>query len=372
MILIKNADVYAPKHLGKRDLLIAFDKIAEIGENLNPNLKNLEVIDLKGKKLTPGFIDQHVHVIGGGGEGGLHSRTPELKFSHVIESGVTTLVGVLGTDGITKTTESLLAKTKALNNEGITAYCLSSSYHYPEQPMTENIMKDIVYISEILGCKLALSDHRGSHPTKEEIIRLVSDIRVASLVAGKIGVLHIHIGPFEDGIKPIMEIVEETDIPITHFRPTHMGRHMDDSEKFAKMGGYVDLTAGESTAEKLIWLRERVNADRLTLSSDSNGSAPIWDENHNMIGIGVGKMTSLFDTIRAMVVKFNLPLEDALTHITTNVAAALNFATKGGIFEGADADLTVLDEGLNITDVFARGKIMMQDGKILKKGMFEE
>ncbi len=371
MILIKNADIYTPEHIGKKDVLIAFDKIAEIGDNLNPVLKNLEVMDLKGKKLVPGFIDQHVHVIGGGGEGGLHSRTPELKLSHVIESGVTTLVGLLGTDGITRTTENLLAKTKALNNEGITAYCLSSSYHYPEQTLTENIMKDIVYISEIIGCKLAFSDHRSSHPTKEEIIRLVSDIRIAALVAGKPGVLHIHVGTFKNGIKPVIEIVEETDIPITHFRPTHMGRHMDDSEKFANMGGYVDLTAGEDTAEKLIWLCEKAPREKLTLSSDSNGSAPIWDENHNMIGIGVGKMTTLFDTIKEMTVKYNMPLENALKFITSNVADALNFTQKGRIAEGMDADLTVLNDDLVITDVFAKGKIMMKDSIILKRGMFE-
>lgn len=371
MILIKNADIYSPKHLGKKDLLISFDKIAEIGENLNPNVKDLEVIDLKGKKLVPGFIDQHVHLIGGGGEGGFQSATPELKFSHAVEAGVTTLVGVLGTDGITKTTENLLAKTKALNNEGITAYCLSSSYHYPEQPLTSSIMKDIAYISEILGCKLAFSDHRGSHPTKQEIIRLVSDIRVASLIAGKPGVLHIHIGPFKAGIKPIMEIVEETDIPIFHFRPTHMGRHMQDAVDFANMGGFADLTAGEDTAEKLMWLRNKAPHKNITLSSDSNGSAPIWDENHNVIGIGIGKMTSLFDTIRELVVQYNMPLENALEYITVNVADAMNFVNKGRIAEGKDADLTVLDDDLNISGVFAKGKELMKDSIILIKGMFE-
>ena len=371
MILMKNADIYAPKHMGKKDLLISYNKIAEIGEKLNPNIKNLEIIDLKGKKLVPGFIDQHVHIIGGGGEGGFESATPELKLSSAVEAGVTTLVGVLGTDGISKNTENLLAKTKALNHQGITAYCLSSSYHYPEQPLTNSIMKDIAYINEIIGCKLAFSDHRSSHPTKQEIIRLVSDIRVASLIAGKAGVLHMHIGPYKDGIKPIMEIVEETDIPIFHFRPTHMGRHMQDSMDFANMGGYVDLTSGEDTAEKLMWLRDKAPVKNITLSSDSNGSAPIWDENRNMIGIGIGKMTSLFDTIREMVIKYNLPLENALEYITSNVADALNFSDKGRIYEGKDADFAVLDDELRITDVFAGGKLMMKNNIVIKKGMFE-
>lgn len=135
---------------------------------------------------------------------------------------MTTLVGLLGTDGYTKSPELLLAKTKALNNEGITAYCLTNSYAYPPRTITGSVANDILYISEIIGCKLAIADHRCSHPTRDELIRLVSDIRMASLVSGKVGELHVHVGASPEGIEPIMDIVRTTDIPISHFRPTHL------------------------------------------------------------------------------------------------------------------------------------------------------
>ena len=182
MILIKNARVFSPKALGKKDVLIAFDKILEVADCIEPWRDDLTVIDATGKMLVPGFIDQHVHIVGGGGEGGFNTRTPEFQLSKAVTSGVTTLVGLLGTDGYTKSPELLLAKTKALNTEGITAYCLTNSYAYPPRTITGSVANDILYISEIIGCKLAIADHRASHPTREELIRLVSDIRMAALL----------------------------------------------------------------------------------------------------------------------------------------------------------------------------------------------
>lgn len=139
MILIKNAQVFAPKALGKKDVLLAYDKILEIADCIEPWRDDLTVIDAAGKMLVPGFIDQHVHIVGGGGEGGFETRTPEFQLSKAVTSGVTTLVGLLGTDGYTKSPELLLAKTKALNNEGITAYCLTNSYAYPPRTITGSV-----------------------------------------------------------------------------------------------------------------------------------------------------------------------------------------------------------------------------------------
>ena len=116
MYLIKNAEVYDPSPRGRQDILVVNDRIAAIGKDLCPNLPDVEVIDGEGMKAVPGFIDQHVHVTGGGGEGGFHTRTPELMLSSVIKAGVTTLVGLLGTDSLTRIVENLVAKTKSLKN----------------------------------------------------------------------------------------------------------------------------------------------------------------------------------------------------------------------------------------------------------------
>lgn len=149
-ILIKNARIYSPKDLGYKDILICNDKIVDVGKDININVKNIKIVDGTGKIVFPGYIDQHVHVVGGGGEGGFTTRVPEINVSSCIKGGVTTLVGLLGTDAITRSVENLVAKTKALNEEGITAYCLTGSYEYPSITLTGSVQKDIAYINEVI------------------------------------------------------------------------------------------------------------------------------------------------------------------------------------------------------------------------------
>lgn len=375
MYLLRNAEVYTPVPLGVCDLLVCHNKIVEIGKNLTPGIGGLTEIDMTGKRLVPGFLDQHVHVTGGGGEAGFHSRPGEIALSSVIRGGVTTVVGLLGTDGFTRSVENLVAKTAALTNEGITAFCLTGSYGHPPITLTDSVIKDIVYVDPIIGCKLAIADHRCSHPTREEIIRLVSDVRMASLIAGKPGVLHIHSGASPESIDLLIDIVKTTDIPIWHFRPTHLGRRPDKAVEFTKLGGYADVTAkpGEEFARSFHEIIKKAVPELITLSSDSNGSLPMWNEKREIIGIQAAKISTLYDSVRALVLECGVPLEEALPYITVNVAKALRlYPDKGIIATGSDADLVALDKDLYIDTVFAKGQLMMKEKEVLVKGAFEE
>ena len=374
MYLLKNVDVYDPIHKGKKDIFIANDKIALVEENMELDIPDLVEIDGSELIAVPGFIDQHVHVTGGGGEGGFHSRTPELMLSNVIKAGVTTLVGLLGTDSHTRSIENLLAKTKALKNEGITAYCLTGAYEYPSVTLTGSVAKDIVYIDEIIGCKLAISDHRCSRPTKEELIRLISDIRIAALISGKVGELHLHVGGIGNTLKDIMEIVEEAEVPIKHFRPTHMDCHLEQAVEFMEMGGWADFTAEPDKAEDLYHVIQKAGIEKMTVSSDSNGSIPVWNEKRDaVVDVKVGGMEPLFEVIRNLIRDFGVDLETAIQLITSNVAKALEiYPAKGALLPGSDADIVLLDKDLNIDTVMAKGKLMMKHKNLLAKGTFEE
>ena len=101
---------------------------------------------------------------------------PELSLTDFTTAGVTTAVGLLGTDSATRSPKALLAKTKALNEEGLTAYCLTGAYDIPSPTVTGSLKDDVTYLSEVLGVKVALSDHRGGHPTLEQFIHMACQV----------------------------------------------------------------------------------------------------------------------------------------------------------------------------------------------------
>lgn len=365
--------MYDPEDRGTNDVLLCHEKIVDIDPGLASLYPRAIRIAGNGLMAIPGYIDQHVHVTGGGGEGSFRTRVPELKLSDCIRAGVTTLVGLLGTDGITRNIENLVAKTKALNEEGLTAYCLTGSYEYPPPTLTGDLKKDIAFIQEILGVKVAISDHRSSHITKEELIRLVSDIRMAALISGKPGLVVFHLGRGKRQLNMLFEMLAESDLPIKHLRPTHVGKHKEQAVKFAKMGGYIDFTGSRKSASQIISAVESgAPLDRITLSSDANGSLPEWNENNEIIRIVAASMNSLHTTIKELVQMEKLAITDALRLVTTNVAKALELdKTKGRLHSGHDADLLLLDQNFNIDTVIARGRVLMQSGTLQIKGTFE-
>lgn len=358
------------------DILAAGGEIIRIGRGLEAPTPDAAVLEGEGRAVIPGYIDQHVHVTGGGGEGGFTKRVPELKLSDCVRGGITTLVGLLGTDGTTRSVENLVAKVKALKEEGLTAYCLTGSYEYPSPTLTGSVKKDIVFIEECIGVKIAISDHRSSNISRADLVRLASQARLAGVIAGKPGIVHMHVGGGRKKLDDVFDILKTEEIPIQTFRPTHVGRIFDDAIRFANMGGYIDFTTGVDTGKTAAQLARAVTQappDRITLSTDANGSIPKWNDKKEMIGLGTGQITTLHDTVRALVKEQGLPLREAVRFSTGNVARALGlYPRKGDIREGGDADLLVLDPDLTLSTVISKGTVMMREKAILRKGTFED
>lgn len=374
--LIKNADIYTPAPIGTGDILLCNDRVITVGGKIEFDYPGTRVIDAGGRKVIPGLIDQHVHVTGGGGESGFASRVPELMFSSVVEAGVTTIVGTLGTDSRTRSVENLFAKTKALNEEGVTAYCLTGAYEYPSPNLTGTVGNDIIFVNECIGCKLAISDHRSSNVSKQELVHLASEVRVAGLLSHKPGILTLHTGTDPVQLDMIMDIIRTTPIPAKHFRPSHVGRMIDAAAAFAKEGGYIDFTSDVDSSGVAAKLKEAIDKapfDRITLSSDSNGSMPKWGPNQELIGITAAKMTSLYNCILALHKEQGVPFEKAICLITENVAKGLEiYPKKGCLSNESDADLLILDDDLSISWVIAKGKVLMEEKEIIVKGMYED
>lgn len=377
-ILIKNADVYAPEHLGTRDIFLAGGKIVAMAEKLDVTLPDLEVIDAAGYIVAPGLVDQHIHITGGGGEGGWHSRCPELVFSELVKAGVTTCLGVSGTDSMTRSVENLLAKVRGLKNEGASGWMWTSNYAYPVTTITKDVRTDMLAIPEVLGVKIALGDHRSSFPNQHEIMQILADVRVSGMLTGKTGFLHVHLGDFPYSFDIFDECVAQG-MPIKHIRPTHVARHPEVFRRaceFAKKGGFIDITTGGgnymgSAADAVrAALADGVPFDRITLSSDGHGSMPRFNEAGEMVGLGIGSIMCDIETIREL--KDELGVEKALTPMTKTVAGALGLETKGGIAVGKDADILFLTKDLDIDWVFMMGKVAMRQGEVVMKGAFEE
>lgn len=387
--IIKNVHVFAPEDMGVQDVLITDRKVAKIGERIDiiASEEILEIIDGQNKYLIPGLIDGHVHIVGGGGEGGYKTRTPELEFSDLVKGGVTTVVGCLGTDGVARSMESLVAKAFGLREEGVSAYIYSGSYRLPLKTVTDSVQKDLMMIEPVIGVgEIAISDHRSSAPTIDEFLKVAADARVGGILSGKAGLVNVHLGDGRQMLDFLEYAKANTEIPLTQFLPTHSNRNKELFEvaiQYAKEGGYIDFTTstvplfieeGEVPASEafVLGLKAGVDASHMTFTSDGQGSLPRFNESGELLGLDVGRVTSLYESVRKLHTEFDLPLESALLPVTKNPAKLLKLHQKGRIFEGGDADLLLIDKAtLEICDVIALGKWLMKDTLIVKKGTFE-
>ncbi len=374
--LIQNARVWENGAWVERELLLAGERIEAVAPDAGCSFPGLNVIDAGGMRCIPGYIDQHVHITGGGGEGGYANQVPPLRLSAPVCGGVTTLVGLLGTDGTTRSVESLVARAKAFNECGITAFCLTGAYEFPSPTVTGSVKKDIVMIQECIGVKIAISDHRSMNMEKRDLVWLASQARQAGILSGKPGITHLHTGKAKAGLDMLFDIVETTEIPIHNLRPTHLGGKFEAAMRWAELGGYADFTCGSDharTAGIVARALERAPEGSVTMSTDANGSMPIWNEKKEMIGIGAGRIENLHGVVRSLVQEKGVPLELAIAPCTETVARALGlYPRKGRIAPGSDADLLLLDDGLAIDTVIARGAVMLRHGVLQFRPNFED
>ena len=386
LTLLKNANIYAPNHVGQGHILIAGEKIVYMGADLPELASPLDVAihDVGGATITPGIIDGHAHITGGGGETGPSSRVPPMFLSSFTRAGVTSVVGVLGTDDLTRNTQTLVTQAYGLREEGLSAWCHTGGYHVPLTTLTGSARGDIVFLDPVIGVgELAISDHRSSQPTLDEFLRIASEAHVAGLMTGKAGIVHCHMGDGDRGLAMVEQAIKTCEIPARVFNPTHVNRNkplFEQAIMLAQHGCYIDATAfpdghvdpGISAADAYLQFKAAgCRTDRFTISSDGGGCLPAFDKEGNLTRFGVGLSQTLPDTL-AELVRAGVELSEALAPLTSNVADLLKLRQKGRLAVGMDADILVLGNDLSVRDVMARGQWHIRDQKPVRLGTYEE
>jgi len=279
---------------------------------------------------------------------------------------------------------SLLAKARALELEGVSTFIYTGSYEIPVRTLTGSVRSDLVVIDKVIGAgEIAVSDHRSSQPTFDEIARLAAECRVGGMLGGKAGVLHLHLGDGKRRLEFLFRLVRETEIPITQVIPTHISRNpglFEDGLAWVAAGGSIDVTVGAdpvppdpevSPEDCIARFREKgLPFTRMMMSSDSNGSVPVFDEDGKLVRLTIATEKDLFRKFGDVLRKDLLPLETAARVFSTNAADFYKLGKKGRIEPGRDADLVIVGGDLRLSDVFARGRRMMAGGRLVARGTF--
>src|SRR5690606_39548569 len=94
--------------------------------------------------------------------------------------------------------------------------------------------------------EVAISDHRSSQPTLDELLRLASEAHVAGLMTGKAGIVHLHLGDGARGLDLVRRALDGSELPPRVFHPTHVNRRralFEESLELAGRGATIDVTA---------------------------------------------------------------------------------------------------------------------------------
>ncbi|MFP5310139.1 MAG: beta-aspartyl-peptidase [Actinomycetes bacterium] len=376
LTLLRAADLHAPTPVGVVDVLVAGDRVVHVGtaEDVLGAGARVTTVDLDGRTVVPGLVDAHVHVTGGGGEAGPASSVPPLPLTACTTAGTTTVVGLLGTDDEVRTTASLLARVRALRQQGLSAWAWTGGYHLPPTTLTGSVRGDVVHLDPVIGVgEVAISDHRSSQPTLDDLLRVAAEAHVGGLLAGKAGVVHLHVGDGPRGLELVREALAVSELPASVWHPTHVNRRtalFEEALDLTRAGVTVDVTAfpvadGEDAldapAAVAVFLDAGLPVERLTVSSDAGGSLPEFDADGRVTRVGVGQPRALVEALAALVAD-GRALGDVLPAFTSSPARHLRLPDVGTVAAGSRADLVVLGDDDLPTDVLAGGTWHLRDG----------
>jgi len=365
ILLVTGGEVFTPAPGGRTSVLALNGAIARIGAVDTAAVDALgvpvETLDASGCLVVPGLIDPHVHLIGGSGEEGYSTASPEIFLGELVSAGVTTVVGCLGVDTTMKAMDALVGKAKALGEQGLSAYVYSGGYDVPPITALGSVRRDMILIDQVIGAgEIAIADRRSTQPSVPELARVAADAYVGGLLTGKAGVTHFHVGDGRERLLAVRRLLDEHDVDPSCLYPSHVERTPElllEAAAITDRGVTVDVdTVGNDLAEALnAFVAHGGRLDHLTVSSDASVTPP----------------RQRLNQLRTCVLDHEWPLEQLLPLATTTPARVLKLQRKGRLERGADADLLVLRrDTLEPVHVVAKGRVLMRDGAVTVQDRF--
>jgi beta-aspartyl-dipeptidase (metallo-type) len=362
--LIEHGEVYAPEPMGVQSVLLMNDRIVKVGAVDITALLLMdvpfEVIEAEGLVVTPGLIDPHEHLAGAGGEHGFASRLPEVTLEELVKAGITTVVGLLGTDTTSRTLQCLHAKANQLRDEGLTTFIYGGGFELPPQVMTDRVMDDLVNIDTLIGTgEIAISDTRFVDPELRQLAQVVTETMTGGRMAGKAGVTHFHLGDQSQRLDLLRQLMDVHGVPPQVLYPTHITKTpelLKEAVDLANRGCFVDMDTIEENIADCVQQYRKLGGpmDKLTLSSDAHTPEGLPGKLH-------GQLVSC-------VRDYGMPLEEILPLCTSNTADVLKLKGKGHLQAGLDADVLVMTKGdMDIMHLFARGQRFIRDAQLAKR-----
>jgi len=337
-------------------------------------------VSAAGRIAAPGFLDVHIH---GAGGHDVMEGTPDVL------QAVSKTIAVHGTTSYVATTVTASPENICIASEGIARYIATQHQATDTRAEILGIHFEGPFISPV---------RRGVHPL--EWLKLPSAELLAKFVAAAGGHARIiTIAPELLGAIPCIDAAQKSGmvVGIGHTDATfeqalaafHQGAHhaihmynamRPFSHRDAGVIGAVLTTPGvtaeliadgvhvEETAMRL--LLQAKGAGGVILISDGISATGMPDGTYMLgsfevtVSGGVcrnaeGKLagsTLTLDRALRNIVGLGAPLSDALRMLTLNPATLLGIESKkGSLRAGADADIVLLDDALNVTQVWTRG-----------------
>lgn len=313
------------------DIAIAYGKIVGVG-----NYSGEKEIDIKGKYVSPGLIDGHIHIES--------SMVSPVQFARaIVPRGTTTIIAdpheianVCGLKGI----EYMLNETKniPLNVYIMLPSCVpATSFESSGAILEADDLEKLIDNPRVLGLG-ELMNYPGVINCDDKVIKKVN--------------LANEYGKIIDGHGPEISGKELNAYVVSGVKTEHECSTVEEMMERIRLGMYISIRQG-SAAKNLLSLVKGItdeNMRRCILCADDRHPEDLLNEGH-------------IDNSIKIAIKNGIDPISAIKMASINTAECYNLKNLGAIAPGYYADLVVIDnlEEFDIVKVFKNGKLVSKN-----------